>query len=65
MSVMARKRKVKLTPEELAIFRRVGSVGGLTSSGNMTPAQRSARAKLAVKAREAKREERRRAEAVA
>jgi len=57
---MARKRKKpdfsKLPPDMLAYFKEQGSSGGKTSSANMTPEQRSARARKAVAAREAKRQ---------
>ena len=44
-----------LTPEAKAFFRAVGRMGGLTSSANMTKAERVARARKAAAAREAKR----------
>jgi len=53
---MARK---KLPPEVLEFFRKQGAkggrIGGKRSLETMTPEQRSARAKKAVAAREAKR----------
>lgn len=53
---MARK---KLPPEVLEFFRkqgtRGGKIGGKKAAASMTPEQRSARARKAVAAREAKR----------
>jgi hypothetical protein len=57
--------KIKLPPEQLALFQKAGSIGGKKAAANMTPESRAARAKKAVATREAKREQRRRVEAVA
>ncbi len=45
----------KLPPEIAEYFRREGKKGGKAAASKMTPEQRSARAKKAVTAREAKR----------
>ena len=53
-------RKEKLPPEVLEYFRRQGAIGGRTGGSkaweNLTPEERSKRAKHAVAAREAKRQ---------
>lgn len=43
--------KMKITTKDRMAFARVGSVGGKTSASNMTPAERSERARKAVTAR--------------
>jgi hypothetical protein len=47
--------KKKLPPEVLEYFRKEGTKGGKRRAANLTPEQRSAIAKKAVDAREAKR----------
>ena len=43
--------KIKMTKEQKAFCKRVGSAGGKKSSANMTPEQRHARAVKANRAR--------------
>jgi hypothetical protein len=53
---MAKKRLPKEVREYLAALgSRGGKIGGKTAAANMTPEQRSERARKAVQAREAKR----------
>lgn len=48
-------KRVTLPPEVVEFFRKQGSIGGKRSLETMTPEERTARAKKAVAAREAKR----------
>lgn len=48
-------KKVTMPPEVAEFFRTQGKIGGKRSLETMTPEERTARAKKAVAAREAKR----------